>query len=121
MEKDNETQSSDELKSPTWIYNYVVQLINEVKNVRKESRQIVAYHQDMAQKHSAFFSKYPRLFSVILDDGEDFDMNQLRGMLTSLGQIQSGEKDYEDVNKQYGQTYFDKYVAPHVDMSKEKK
>ena len=113
--------TESQLNSPMFIYSYVNKLINEIKHVPKESREVVGFHQEMAQRHSSFFSKYPRLFSVIMDDGSNFDMVQLQSMLSSLTQIQSGQKNYEDVNKEYGQAYFDKYVAPHIDMSKEKK
>jgi len=109
-----------EQKDSKWIIDYVEMLIEEVKSVPKEQRDVVSFHQSMASKHQTFFAKYPHLLTMICDQAEDFDLVRLREMLGQRDQIRRGEKNLEDANKEMGQKYFDKYVSPHIDWEKER-
>lgn len=111
---------SEEKKDGEWILNYVKQLIDEVKEYPKEQRDRVNFHQTMAIKHQVFFSKFPHLLTKVCDDAENFDLKQLEDMLVQIGQIESGERDPEEADREMGQKYFDKYVSPHIDWEKEK-
>ena len=104
-----------------WILNYVEDLIEEVKQYSSRERDHVRFHQKMAIKHQTFFAKFPHLLTKVCDDAENFDVDQLKEMLIQLGKIERGERDMDDVNKEMGKKYFDKFVSPHVDWDKEKK
>jgi len=41
-------------------------------------------------------------------------------MLNLMENIHSGDKNMDEVNKEMGEKYFNDYVAPKIDMDKEK-
>lgn len=110
---------ADEQKGSEWILNYVQNLIEEVKQYTKAQRDHVKFHQTMAVKHQTFFAKFPHLLTKICDDADEFDLGQLKEMLGQMEEIQRGEKDLGEVNKEMGQKFFDRFVLPHVDLEKE--
>lgn len=105
--------------SASWILNYVRDLMDEVKQYPVEQRDHVKFHGMMAQKHQTFFAKFPHLLTMVCDDGDKFDIAQLEEMLEQREEINRGEKDLEEANKEMGQKYFDKHVSPHIDWEKE--
>jgi hypothetical protein len=109
-----------EIKSKEWIRNYVLMVIDEVKEIPKEEREKVSFRQKMAMKHQTFFEKFPGILMIVLDSGEEFDLDQFDMMLDAMERVHKGEEDFEEVNKGMGKKYFDEYVAPKIDMDKEK-
>jgi hypothetical protein len=111
-----------EIKGKKWIKNYVLMVIDEVKNVSKEERDKVQYRLKMTTKHKTFSDKFPSLLMLIVDSGEEFDLEQLDSMLNLLESVQTGERNVDEVDKELGKEYYDKYVSPHVsDVSGVKK
>ena len=104
-----------EIKGKKWIKHYVMMLIDEVKNVKKEERDKVQYRLKMTMKHKTFSDKFPSLLMLIVDSAEEFDLAQLDNMLKLLDIVQTGERDINDVDKELGQEYYDKYVSPYID------
>jgi hypothetical protein len=111
---------SVEQKDSQWILNYVNLLIDEVKIIPQSRRDVVGFHQEMANKHRTFFTTYPHLLTMICDQGENFDISKFSSMLGERDEIQRGEKSLEEENKKKGQEYFDQYVSPLVDWEKER-
>lgn len=109
-----------DIKSKNWIKNQVNMIFEEVKTATSHQRDSVPYRRKLANKYQTFFEKFPSLLMSIIDQGEDFDMNRLNEMLNLMEDIQTGDKNMEDVNKEMGQKYFNNYVAPVIDMEKEK-
>jgi hypothetical protein len=105
----------EEKKSKGWILNYVLMLIQEVKEFPKEQRETVPFRESIAKKHQTFFYKFPHLLMMICEEAEKFDLKQLIGMLNNMEEIDKGEKDLEETNKMMGQKYFDKFVKPKID------
>lgn len=112
--------SDDESKDPQWIRNYVLMMINEVKDVPKETRDGIQFMQRFVNSHQTFCNKYPTLLKLVCAEGENFDMAKLDEFLGMLSEINSGDRDLDETNKELGQEAFDKYVKPHLDMTKEK-
>jgi len=109
-----------DIKSKSWIKNQVDMIFEEVKTATPNQRDSVPYRRKLANKYQTFFEKFPSLLMSIIDQGENFDMKRLNEMLNLMTDIHSGEKKMEDVNKEMGQKYFNDYVAPVIDMEKEK-
>jgi len=109
----------EDIKSKEWIKDYIVSLIDEVKHLSAKERDCIPFRVQMARKHDTFFSKFPSLLMLILDQGSDFDLKKLDEMLILMDNIHSGDKDLEEVNKKMGQEFFDKHIAPNIDMKKE--
>ena len=110
-----------DIKNKTWIRNYVMMVIAEVKNIPKEDREKISFRKTMAIKHQTFFEKFPGLLMIVIDSGDEFDIAQFDMMLNKMDQVQKGQADLETINKEMGQSYFDEYVAPKIDMTKEKR
>ena len=51
---------------------------------------------------------------LIINDGADFDMATFIMMLNRMQNVQEGKEEVEKVDKELGQEYYDKYVAPVV-------
>ena len=103
-----------DVKSKLWIRNYVIMLINEVKNVPKKTRESQEFMKRIVKKHRTFAGKFQHLLRLVVNDGADFDMNQLDYFLNRMQNIHEGKEDVEKVDKELGQTYYDKYVSPVI-------
>jgi len=109
-----------DVKGKKWIKNYINMVIDEVKDVPKETRETVPFRIKMTMKHKTFSEKFPSLLMMVVDQAEDFDHKQLDIMLNLMDSVQKGDRNVDEVDRELGQEYFDMYVAPHVD-EKEKK
>lgn len=106
-------------KDKNWIRNYVEMVIDEVKTVPKEERDKVPFRIKMTMKHKTFSEKFPSLLMNVVENAEEFDMAQLDTLLVLLDSVQKGDRDVEEVHKELGQEYYDRYVAPHIDEKKD--
>lgn len=104
-----------DIKGKKWIKNYINMVIDEVKDVPKETRETVPFRIKMTMKHKTFSEKFPSLLMMVVDQAEEFDHERLEVMLTLMDSIQKGDRNVDEVDRELGQEYFDKYVAPHVD------
>ena len=108
-----------EVKGRKWIRNYVDMVIDEVKDVPEQERESVPFRIKMTMKHKTFSEKFPSLLMMVVSQAQNFDFEQFNKMLDLMETVQTGNRNMEDVSKELGQEYFDKYVAPHVDTEKE--
>jgi hypothetical protein len=108
-----------EVKGRKWIRNYVDMVIDEVKDVPEQERESVPFRIKMTMKHKTFSEKFPSLLMMVVSQAQNFDFEQFNKMLDLMETVQTGNRNMEDVSKELGQEYFDKYVAPHVDIGKE--
>ena len=106
------------MKGKEWIKNYIQMVIDEVKDIPKETRESVDFRVKMSMKHKTFSEKFPSLLMMVVEEAEDLDMDRLDKLLDLMDSVQKGEKDGEEVDKKLVQEYFDKYVAPNIDTSK---
>lgn len=109
---------SQGVKDKQWIKNYIQMVLDEIKDVPKETRETVPFRIKMTMKHKTFSEKFPSLLMMIVEQGEDFEHERLEVMLNLLDSVQSGQRDVDEVDKELGQEYFNKYVAPHVNDAK---
>lgn len=77
------------------------------------------YRAISMEKFEKFFERYPSLFNMIIDDPVNFEMKRLIKMLELKDKCDSNEISVDDATKQVGQEYYDEYVAPNVDSTKE--
>lgn len=106
------------MKGKKWIKNYIQMVIDEVKDIPKETRESVDFRVKMSMKHKTFSEKFPSLLMMVVEKAEDFEHERLDVMLDLMDSVQKGEKNVDEVDKKMGQEYFDKYVAPHVNEKK---
>lgn len=107
------------MKGKKWIKNYIQMVIDEVKEIPKETRESVDFRVKMSMKHKTFSEKFPSLLMMVVEKAEEFEHERLDVMLDLMDSVQKGEKDVDEVDKKMGQEYFDKYVAPHVNEKKD--
>jgi hypothetical protein len=110
-----------EIKEKKWIRNYIDMVIDEVKDVPEQERESVPFRIKMTMKHKTFSEKFPSLLMMIVSQAKKFDFEQFNTMLDLMESVQTGNRNMEDVSKDLGQEYFDRYVSPHVDNKKENK
>jgi hypothetical protein len=108
-----------DMKGKKWIKNYIQMVIDEVKEIPKETRESVDFRVKMSMKHKTFSEKFPSLLMMVVEKAEEFEHERLDVMLDLMDSVQKGEKDVDEVDKKMGQEYFDKYVAPHVNEKKD--
>lgn len=108
-----------DMKGKKWIKNYIQMVIEEVKDIPKETRESIDFRVKMSMKHKTFSEKFPSLLMMVVEKAEEFEYERFDVMLNLMDSVQKGEKDLDDVDKKMGQEYFDKYVAPHVNEKKD--
>ena len=102
------------VKGKEWITNYINMVIDEVKDSPIETRQSVEFRIKISKKHQTFYEKFPSLLLLVVEQATEFDKSRLNTMLDLMDSVQKGEKDADDVDKQLGKEYYDKYVSPVV-------
>lgn len=103
-----------DVKTKSWIKSYINLVIDDVKDVDKNVRESVEFRVKMTMKHKTFSEKFPSLLLMVVEQGEDFDHKRLEEMLNLMDGIQNGELEAEEVDKNLGKEYYDKYVAPNI-------
>ena len=103
-----------DIKNKKWIKNYVLLVLDEIKDIPQEEREKVDFRIKMTLKHKTFSDKFPSLLMILLDQSSEFDMQKLDEMLSILDSVQTGQRNVDEVDRELGQEYFDKYVAPHI-------
>jgi hypothetical protein len=80
-----------------------------------------AFYEQASQRFEYLKESLPSLFHMLIDmDYPDtFEMYRLKEMLATKDLIDAKQVKYETANEQMGQRYFDEFVAPNVDMTKE--
>lgn len=85
---------------------HILKIANFIKNSKEENKE-----EAYADRFKVFKTKYPQLFKKVCTE-PDFDMDNLRLMLTMLNKIQKKETETFDAEAAIGQVLFDKYVKP---------
>lgn len=85
---------------------HILKIANFIKNSNLENKE-----EAYGERFRVFKRKYPQLFKKICTE-PDFDMDNLRLMLTMLNKIQTKEAETYDAEAVIGQVLFDKYVKP---------
>jgi len=105
------------------IKEYVEKMLDYL---RKESVQELkrtdhpAFFEKMNNKFSHLKEKLPSLFNMLIEGNPDeFEMRRLEDMLYMKDRVNNNQISAERASVQIGQQYFNEYVKPHVDMSKE--
>jgi hypothetical protein len=70
-------------------------------------------------KYPFFAEYYPALFATACSPG--FDYSRFRYMMTLREEVATQQRSLDDASKEVGQVLFDQYVAPVIDVDKEKK
>ena len=108
-----------DIKGKEWIKNYINMVIEEVRNIPKETRETVPFRIRMTMKHKTFSEKFPSLLMMVVEQADDFDHERLDQMLDLLDSVQHGNRDIDTVDRELGQEYYDRYVSPHINESKD--
>lgn len=87
----------------------------------KETDLNVRFFDAISKKFSQLKEKIPSLFNMILDldNPDEFEMNRLDDMLYLRDRVRSNKISNERASAHIGQKYFNDYVKPKVDMTKE--
>ncbi len=106
------------------IKDYVDKMITylkreDIQSLRRSDNQ--KYFEKTQKKFTQLKELIPALFNMIidLDNPNEFEMDRLDNMLYMRDRIRENQISTESASAQIGQQYFDEYVKPHVDMSKE--
>jgi hypothetical protein len=111
--------SDPQPKGKAWIKNMIELIQEDIRNISDEEKDTINLRQRIAVKYQTFFEKFPSLLMKVVDDGDDFDMDRLDGMLDLMEQVHNNELDLEETNTRMGQEYFNQYVRPHIDEARE--
>lgn len=103
-----------EVKDKNWIKRYINMVIKEVRDVPSDTRSSVPFRIKMTMKHKTFSEKFPSLLMMVVEQADEFDHKRLDEMLDLMDSVQKGERNADEVDKEMGQEYFDKYVSPYV-------
>ena len=85
---------------------HIMKIAQHIKTSEVENKE-----DFFENKFKVFKTKYPQLYKKVCTE-KDFDMENLRFMLTMLNKIQTNEKDTFGAEAMIGQMLFDKYVKP---------
>lgn len=89
----------------------IVKTIYEYKASPKDKMRI------FRRQYPAFAESYPTLFEMSCQP--HFNMSQFRQMLFMLNKVQTQELTRDEASAVVGQSLFNTYVKPKLDMSKE--
>ena len=84
----------------------------EMHNLSKFNNLV--YRKRLAEKFNEFSISYPGLFSTIIDDPKNFDINRLHHMLNMRKQINNNTITHEEASTKIGQQYYDEFAKPIV-------
>ncbi len=79
------------------------------------------HNEHVSHKFKNLKEESKSLFEMIYDspDPSTFEFDRLKKMLKQKDMIDAGERSYENENIKVGQEYFDEFVEPNIDRSKE--
>jgi hypothetical protein len=87
----------------------------EYKELRKNNYE--EYRQKLQDKYIQLFNKSISLFNMLIDDGENFDINKLKRMLNLSDKELDGKISYDKASEQWGQSQFNEYAKHVVDKT----
>ena len=111
------SDQDNEIKSNKWIKDYVLMVIEEVKDIPRKEREKVPFRQKMAAKHQTFFYKFPQILMQVVDAADEFDMEQFEMLLSMREKVNTGEADIDKTNEGVRNKYYNKYVASNPDLN----
>ena len=89
-----------DIKNKKWIKNYVLLVLDEIKDIPQEEREKVDFRIKMTLKHKTFSDKFPSLLMILLDQSSEFDMQKLDEMLSILDSVQTGQRNVDEVDRE---------------------
>jgi hypothetical protein len=101
----------EETKLSSEELNEIVKTIYEYKASPKDKMRI------FRRQYPTFAESYPTLFEMSCQP--HFNMNQFRQMLFMLNKVQTQELSQDEASAVVGQSLFNTFVKPKLDMSKE--
>ena len=92
-------------------------------NVHKNMLQILEDKKSLTNmqlelKWASFMKEYPLIFITL--QKEDPDLNMLSTMIKKLKQVESGKKDHDKAEKEFGDIMADKYIYTKFEKPSEK-
>jgi hypothetical protein len=113
-----------------WTPNRIIQnttrLLNEIKKPeykkllqRGKSNEVVPQITADDIEFMEYHTRYPALFLMIVEKGENFDMKQLLHMLNLKNKIDTNEVSQHNADLQIGTEMVDKYVKPMIERDRQ--
>ena len=81
---------------------------------KRQKTEMMKYKDEVKEKFQDFAYCYPALFYKIVEDGDQFEFNQLITMLQLMRKVNQDEISKDDADKFVGQEMVDKYVKPKI-------
>jgi hypothetical protein len=92
-----------------------------LKTLRKQDIQTLKetnyqeYYEGLQTKYKDLSFKYPSLFTMLLEKGDDFDLDKLKKYLQLNQKVINNEVKEYDASVQIGTEEYNKYVKPLVE------
>lgn len=106
------------------IKKYVRSLLNDLNNnIDKgliREKNFAELRGKYCTKYSDLMITYPALFNMIIEKGENFDMNQFNKMMISIAKVRNNIVSNEDASKKFGEEMANKYVNPLINETDNK-
>jgi hypothetical protein len=80
-----------------------------------QNKDETAFIKLMQDKYHQLHFKFPSLFNMVLDDGENFDLPKLKGMLSMKQKVDNNEISNHDASVKIGTEEYNNYVKEKVD------
>ena len=96
----------------------VYQLLSETNcnedNSKRSKKQFPALRGKYQKKYEPLMMRYPALFNMIIENGENFDLIQFEQMMSMISKVRTNKISEENASKQFGQQMVDKFVKPNL-------
>lgn len=115
--------SSNELNSSEKILLHCESMFREVSKQefkilkRMDEKKYMNY---LVNRYNELHVNYPALFNLLAQDGDKFNMEQLREMLRLKDRVDRKEVSSQAASEHIGKIYFNKYCSSSINWSKEK-
>lgn len=106
--------------------NLVYNLLNDTSsskedNKMRKEKKFGNIRGKYSQKYKDIFMRYPALFNMIIERGNEFEKNEFENILSKLSAVRNKTKTEEEASVEFGQEMVDKYVKPKLDKLENKK
>ena len=96
----------------------VYQLLSETDNQNddklRQRKNFADLRGKYQKKYEGFAFRYPSLFTLVLEQGNAFDLLQFEQMIGMIDKVRNKETDEHTASKQFGEIMVDKFVKPNL-------
>jgi len=108
----DEHMDTEELK--TMVYTLLTETDCERDDRLRKSKNYADLRGKYQKKYEGLLMRYPSLYSMVLENGRNFDLIQFEQMMDMISKVRRNEVDEGTASREFGEKMVNKYVKPNL-------